>query len=352
MGSMKRKGTSLKTLNALNSSSSHFLFVSLEGMNSTTLGELVQEAEDLNVISYYLVVPIVMLYYDWILTLPKEIKQFWKLPITLPAFLFFVNRYLPITGLVVVTLAYFTDIFSPEICANRILPFMISLNVINQSLIGVIAFIRTWAICRSTRKTYLALAAIALAGEIALGIWAVLKFSPRTGTSRCLPELPEDLQSHMIYVYIALVVYDSLVFFITLREARRVRKIRVKCKLPQESLVEVVIRSGTLYFLSLLISSIASILIVKFSKPNFHLMNISMNHLFPVIMTSRLCLNLREDIQRGHDEAADTTSSSIHEKHKQEPPSLFLSTVLQDVGIACWMPYNENQPYLPRYRTS
>jgi len=191
--------------NGLSSPSLHSFYFP-GGMNPTTLAELVQAADDLwdmlscswpNVdgfeiistfISYYLVVPIgvsfswilfvsariflcypALLYYDWILTLPKEIIQFWKLPITLPAFLFFINRYLPIAGFIVGTLAYFTETFSSEVspqnllekdciiysprckrislwglkmpiqdfsCANRVIPFLVSTNVINLSTIG------------------------------------------------------------------------------------------------------------------------------------------------------------------------------------------------------------------------
>ena len=56
-----------------------------------------------------------VLYYDWLLTLPLEIDRFWKRRLTGPTVLFILNRYYPIVTVIPELIAYFTDTFSPEV---------------------------------------------------------------------------------------------------------------------------------------------------------------------------------------------------------------------------------------------
>jgi Family of unknown function (DUF6533) len=59
---------------------------------------------------------LVVLYYDWLLTLWLEIDIFWKRRMTGPTVLFILNRYFPLVSLVPEMVAYCTGALSPEVC--------------------------------------------------------------------------------------------------------------------------------------------------------------------------------------------------------------------------------------------
>lgn len=59
---------------------------------------------------------LVVLYYDWLLTVPSEIERFWKLKLTGPGCLFMLNRYFPIICVIFEMIGFFTDTFSHEVC--------------------------------------------------------------------------------------------------------------------------------------------------------------------------------------------------------------------------------------------
>jgi len=150
------------------------------------------------------------------------------------------------------------------------------------------------------------LLSIGLAAEVSIGMWGSFSSLRRRplplGINICQPHVPDNLRYRMVCTYIGMVLYESALYILTLLKSLRVRQARRKYGAPRDSIVDLVIRDGTLYFISLLAPSVASIMLFQFANSDYDTLNVTFNHILPAVMTSRLCINLRGDIRRGSDQ--------------------------------------------------
>jgi len=66
-------------------------------------------------------------------------------------------------------LGYYTNIYSSEVCAKHVIPFVITLNIVGQSLIGFILLVRAWAMYQRESPMIPFLLAVVLLFELIIG---------------------------------------------------------------------------------------------------------------------------------------------------------------------------------------
>jgi hypothetical protein len=185
------------------------------------------ELFQLNVTHYFPLVSYVILYYDYLLTLPLEIQRFWTLrTFSWATFFFFFNRYLAILGHIPVILLTFWNsadlAYKSNIC-HLLQSFHQYLEVIIQLVVGILLIMRVYALYDRSRWVVVLFITFA-AVDIGIGCWAIISKS-----SIHLP--PQDLEisapgcalpiSHEQGTRLALawggqLAYDAVVFFLTL----------------------------------------------------------------------------------------------------------------------------------------
>ncbi|KAF8578599.1 hypothetical protein K439DRAFT_458413 [Ramaria rubella] len=281
-------------------------------MDRNDLIELSESAAHLNIVRYYMLVPIILLYYDWILTLPTEIEHFWKFKFTGPAVIFFLTRYVPLIGFVPTILAYYTNVFSSEVlvnvyihgidrgpigrCIKHVIPFIIWNNILCQSSIAFSLLLRTYALHQKSRSILL-LVSMAWVTTVSLGIFSAGGVVPFTASRLCLIHSPDNLKNRFSIAYTGLLAYEALVYFLTIRRTWSIRLARSIYSMSGDSLIDLIIRDGSLYFWTLLGVTSSSLGVIYLATPDLRTVNVTFNHIIPVIITSRLLLNLRENIQ-------------------------------------------------------
>ncbi|KAF8591752.1 hypothetical protein K439DRAFT_1611030 [Ramaria rubella] len=256
-------------------------------MENGTFSEFSESAAHLNFARFYMLVSIIVLYYDWILTLPMEINRFWKPNITGPTVLFFLNRYFPLISFIPTTIAYFTDTFSSEACAKHVIPFIVGSYVISQSLIGLVLLLRIYALHQKSRTIFL-IVSIAWTVEVTLGI---------------------NIIKHRFAIgYCVILCYEVLVYYLTMKKTLGIRRVRSVYSMSDDGLIYLVICDKS----KLLISRASNIAcrhhVVDSGDiswggneyPDLRTVNATFTQIIPVVITSRLLLNLHQDIQEGN----------------------------------------------------
>ncbi|KIK59081.1 hypothetical protein GYMLUDRAFT_245518 [Collybiopsis luxurians FD-317 M1] len=181
---------------------------------------------------YVEVMEIVILVYDWFLTLDKEVEYFWQRDCKkLPAILFFINRYASIFGLIAAQVLYFwPNLVHHEPQSTglyvgvyiQILMFIIQINVI------ALFFLRVVALYGGSRriKVFLSVASLCVFVNSVVQLYlADWRTDPVQIQS---PSVLEQIGNetvfsksqgfYLTYLWIGLSAFDLCVFSLTLRK--------------------------------------------------------------------------------------------------------------------------------------
>ncbi|KAF8590763.1 hypothetical protein K439DRAFT_1657135 [Ramaria rubella] len=340
------------------------------------LDALTEGVEHLRAARCYILAPVVVLYFDWLLTLPLEIDRFWTSRVKGPTVLFLLNRYFPIVSLVPEMTAYFTGVFSPKVCEKHVIPFVIASNIISQSLIGIVLLLRTYALYDRS-LTILVITSTGWAAALAVGIWAGSSLVPITlppGVSGCLPHIPDDMKYRFASAYMASLLYDALIYALTLQRTLALRRIRALRTRSGNSLICLIIRDDQthnliLFASALLGTNLISIFFICLAEVCFYYyaisllvllyltfqsdlrtINVTFNHIIPVTIVSRLLLNLRKDMHKGHAQSSSrSTNTAPDMTFATSLSGDILSVVIGNIGEEF---EDEDKPSTPRHSWS
>ncbi|THG97319.1 hypothetical protein EW026_g4656 [Hermanssonia centrifuga] len=110
----------------------------------------------------------VMLFYDILITFGDEVEKIWRQRFTGATVLWFLNRYIPPLGYIVVIVSFQDPSWGPSAC-NRFVLYPEALKIVTSFTIGVIFILRLYAIYSRSRVILIGFALLLFA-EIALKI--------------------------------------------------------------------------------------------------------------------------------------------------------------------------------------
>ncbi|KAI6011353.1 hypothetical protein EDC04DRAFT_3121972 [Pisolithus marmoratus] len=258
-----------------------------------------------------------ILYYDYLLTLRREVDFFWMKPRRSWMFVLFVaNRYITLLSRVPAMVSTFwprswgedgtlsatthckvlrTTNASYPSCKTVAVHDQVTVITV-QIIAGIIMIIRVYALYMKSRRVLLFLVLVILAG-IGVGCWAIL--SPSPSTARFVPISPlrngcnvpttyEQAERNAI-AWSGQMAFDAIVFVLTLWRTLRVRR------LGNRTLLDIFIRDGALYFGLMTGANVANIttLLVCNTSTTKSLF-LGFTNTISSIMISRLMLNLRD----------------------------------------------------------
>ncbi|ETW76080.1 hypothetical protein HETIRDRAFT_446792 [Heterobasidion irregulare TC 32-1] len=200
----------------------------------------------------------VVLYYDHIITLSMEIARIWSRPLSKPALWFFLNRYLPFFGHIVVVVFILGGVTPDDTSCQAYVLFHQFMLIFNQVVVAVLLILRTYAFYGKSRSILAALSLILLAAII-LACWTsithnisiVVSGNPIRG---CHSGLSYESGVYIAIAWEAQAVFDVVVFALTLYKSYQHQR-DLECSLGSKEagsgkvgLVELFIRDGAVYF--------------------------------------------------------------------------------------------------------
>jgi len=237
----------------------------------------------------------VVLFYDYLLTLPREIlflwrprnKQGWFTSACL------LNRYIPVLGSIPVVVSYFIHV-DFKFCEGLHI-YREWFVMVVQTHAGALCMIRVHALYGRSRRILILLVTIGMASII--NAFAEMFASRRSGGetipvissipgSGCSQYTPAIGGQFAALAWTGVLVFDSVIFSLTMYKAFQIgRGVR---------LLDVMVRDGAMYFSALFIINLANMLTLRYSPPLLRTTTTTYTNVLSTTLVSRLILNLRE----------------------------------------------------------
>ncbi|KAH9981110.1 hypothetical protein BGW80DRAFT_309036 [Lactifluus volemus] len=237
---------------------------------------------------------IVIQYYDYVLTLSREIQFLWPPHNKQGCFTTtcLLNRYLPLFGHLSFFITFLVpgDNSSPDHSCQDFHIFHQVVMILSQALACVLCLFRVYALYGQSRIVLgfllgISLGAIinaclmmvAIRGNIYIVIYGIHGCNQITST-------PGGLYAALAWT--GVLVFDLAIFSLTLYKAFEIGR--------GGRLWNVIVRDGTMYFLVLSIMNLGNILMLRFSPPLLKNSIAVLTNVISNTLVSRLVLNLRE----------------------------------------------------------
>ncbi|KAI0259173.1 hypothetical protein BC834DRAFT_974497 [Gloeopeniophorella convolvens] len=215
---------------------------------------------------YLALASFVILYYDYLLTLPREIEYLWppRHRVTFASSLYFLNRYMAIFGHMPVAYEIFAaspshqvDILSSCRSLQRFNEYYVA---VSQLFAAVICLLRVSALYNSkSRRSVVIFLSTIIVATVTIACWATIVPHPHDrhiflhhGAGGCNPLYKEKEARRMALAWSGVLVYDVAVFGLTVYKA-----MNVGWRRPQ-TLFGVMLRDGALYFVVLFFANLAN----------------------------------------------------------------------------------------------
>jgi len=254
-----------------------------------------QTASHLLAGKYFQLAAFIMLVYDHLLTFDQEVERIWKQRLSAASVLFLVNRYVTIMEFIVVLEAFHNPRWKGEVCRKSVL-FEASGTIALVAVGELIMILRVFAIYGRNIRLLVVL----------MGLWLAQVIVSGAGLRKGFPvPLPPVLTGCILTgdgplpsLWIAPLVTDSIIFFLTLYRAKRYATNRRFLASPT---IMILVRDGTVYFFLIFLANLANVIVYFSATRDLKDIGASFSQLITATMISRLVLNLR---------SAPTSSSS------------------------------------------
>ncbi|VDB99451.1 unnamed protein product [Peniophora sp. CBMAI 1063] len=251
-------------------------------------------------------VPLVVLYYDYLLTVGDEIQHYWpnrRRPLTWLSCLFLGVRYLAVIGYIpaLVALVWGTD--WQQGC-GALQYYETFLELCLQVLVAALCILRVYALYAKDRRVLIGLILLAVVLLAVASYFFASKniHSPSYFWSiapSCGLSTPPERGARLAIAWSAVLIFDLSILFMTAVRAGRVWQ--------AGRIVHVVLRDGVLYFCALSASNLVNIVTLRVATPLLRTTFGSLTNVLSVVLISRLMLNLRSDVNPGSDPFTEDT---------------------------------------------
>lgn len=260
------------------------------------------EAQQILVHSYAVLVARSILVYDHLMTLAEEITFIWYRPKALSAMLFLFNRYLALFGNIYGSVIDFSPI-SEQSCPKYLLSREL-LVFCQQILVCFILTLRTYALYSRSKRLLICMIAviIVLAGVASAGIFRYHSSNVIVAPGiNCYESGASVTLASPGLAWIALFVYELLIFVLTVF---RFCKTRGMLRSPylvmsRNNIADIMFQDGAMYFGVMTLSNIPNILLFYFGSDINRFSLASFTSCMSVTLVSRLMLNLHKSIDSG-----------------------------------------------------
>ncbi|KAI5116374.1 hypothetical protein M0805_008687 [Coniferiporia weirii] len=261
----------------------------LRPLNDTRIigpDDLANEVFNIQVEFFARISATMLLAYDTVITMDKEVKYFWKTPFTPISFLYFLNRYLGLLEALVGVRCGFSAWF-----------YQIS-GWIGILAIDVILLIRVIALYERSRKLTVCLSSLFVA-EAAVMLWFSVRIQlgigmpiTRIGDATECGIITDVTQLMSVLYWIPPTVFELVLLVLSVRKGAEFW--RITAGLKGFKLMHVLIRDQVVYFALVLACGVANAILIYVDMGVAGVGIEFTNPIAPCILGSRILINLRE----------------------------------------------------------
>ncbi|KAJ7141572.1 hypothetical protein C8R46DRAFT_1135285, partial [Mycena filopes] len=227
---------------------------------------------------------IVILVYDWLLTLGVEIDYIWRQKMSWGKLLYFINRYLVIIDLVILLNCICVPWFHIDSW----------LGVLSIVSIDTIMLVRAWAMWQRSKRVLVLLLSLQVVFTMCL------KFLLPSSTSPAEPAIPSPnnirpcltgfARPDVLYaLWMGVVVWDLTIMVATLMRA--IPTIRLDRSVAP--IISLILRDGIQYFVLMLLIALGNIVVINKAPGPLATMLLTLQRVTNSVIGSRIMLNLR-----------------------------------------------------------
>ncbi|KAI0831460.1 hypothetical protein BC628DRAFT_768095 [Trametes gibbosa] len=251
--------------------------------------------------NYMAAASIAILYFDYFLTVIPEIDRFWgKARLSAASFLFVLNRYVGLLGIIPVMMEYFGH-FPPHRC-RQLQTYHQYYSIAMQVIVASILLLRTLALYDRSKRILWVLVVVCFSAGM-LTVLVISKVINFTATIEAVAQTPRgdymgycDLsltvnQGYRSVVgWIAMLCVETTIFSLTLFKA-----IHMRTSL-RHGTIGVLFRDGALYYGVLVLAGVANIstFLAPGINDNDRGIATTLANVLSTTLTSRMFLNLRD----------------------------------------------------------
>jgi len=260
-----------------------------------TLDLLILVGNTLTIDKQFIVGVVCLWFYDYIITLPDEIRCAWpgrKSPVFV---LFLLNRYWPLLYLIWLSVATWCPGYTKSMCDKT--AWLHSFYYMFATLFAQAAItLRVYAVTGKNRWIGACLCSVSFV-EFVFGIYLAIRFSLQPALQ--FPPIPLDTFQLCIFQRwrpgetastVLSLVYDSLAFFIIVFSSKR-RDPGRAYGVP--NLLDRIVKDATMYFLVIFTSHLLLIFFEFLAPESMQLLPASANSVLVPIMVTRLIVSLK-----------------------------------------------------------
>jgi len=265
--------------------------MSLDGIVAARLAET---AHFIAISKYYQLASVLILVYDYFLTLDLEIEKVWRRSLQGSTVLFLINRYFPLFCYPVIIYAYHQTNWSSSSC-NTFLHFPLAMTVVSDVVISSMVILRLYALYLGQWRVPFALCILAVI-QLACGIRAVggvELIPPQAGVNGCIITVKLNSTDRFALLWSISVIFDFAAFLLTLWQTLSLRPKTGKG--IQTRLYDLLLRDGVVYFAVMFTAKLINFIVFWTISRDLITINWTFNHTITAIMISRLFLNLRAE---------------------------------------------------------
>ncbi|KAJ7041559.1 hypothetical protein C8F04DRAFT_1079241 [Mycena alexandri] len=224
---------------------------------------------ELNVNAYLSLTAFTILFYDYILTIDREVLAYSGAARTWATSLFYVNRYASIGASLPVVVQYFWTTENPKkvaICST-LQTYHQYFAIVAQAFVAAILIMRTYALYERSRRVLIVCLTVAAAAAI---VGAYIIFSGK-GNSHdlndiiirvgCASGLDVEQSRRIGYAWTGMLAFDLVIFGFTVAKALALSREQ------RGGLLVLLVRDGSLYFLVIVASNSGNIISFMYAGP-------------------------------------------------------------------------------------
>jgi len=271
------------------------------------------------VVDYTYIAAFAILYYDWIITLPREVPLVWFADWSYTKILFLLARYLPMIN----SFFVLRNQLGLDVDWTFCRPFYRTaawLLILGLTFAEIILSVRTWAVWKCNRYVGLLLSGL-FVGSLILDSVLVERYLK---TLALAPPLYHGFRgcfltgaSDIIYInFILMVVVDIIVLVLMCISAWQSYR-----RGNANELSVVVHRDGMLFYVYLLVFTEGNFIIMLAAPPSFQTMLTPLQTTFYSVFSCRIVLNIRSASTGGH----LPTMTELHTTHVEQSSALVLN---------------------------
>ncbi|TDL17545.1 hypothetical protein BD410DRAFT_794241 [Rickenella mellea] len=251
----------------------------------------------LNSVKFYAVASATILYYDYLATLPEEMRRIWTARFSGATLLFLLNRYIPVFGYIPVLYA----LFDPPWTITKFAPFIGAMTTLGQVVLVVILVLRTYALYQRNIWVLIFTLSVGLT-SIGISTWAAVVMTGELFSFHpfglCAPTTGVH-EDQLKFSWTAIFAFDYVIFMLTICRTILLRRAQRNAG-TRSSLATLIMRDGIV----LCAVNIGNFVYFAKAPGGVFLFqqttgsNSMLTHIVSSTMMSRLLLNLRQESKK------------------------------------------------------